>query len=808
MRTITPTRRTLLSAVLTTLLALAIVPAAQGKLYTHFKPASVYGHDVNRTEVENHGGREAEDACVFGLGATCQAGTRSEEPGGFYDSNSVAIGPESNGNDIYIADAANARVQVLAPSGEFLFMFGLEVDEKTKANVCTTTSGDKCRAGQQGSGAGGELHEPTSVAVDQETGDIFVYERGGSHPRVDKFDSEGHFLWMVGGDVNKTETLANASEAERNICVTGEECQKAQEAAERSKAHGTFRDIGVGNQIVVGGATSKHLLYIGDQGRVQELDPETGVWVSEVPLTALPLPNGYVDALAVDQAGELYMAIGEGPGGGGVGVSVLDPTGKLLRTIDPGGAVRGLALDPFGRLAVVGKIENLTEPHGVLFDLASGSKLATFRVTGEGLAFNPDASEAKDELYAASNEQMVERLDPVPVAVPVTDACKNQTATSVTLAGEVNPEGVSETKARFLYGNGLGQETPLQAVVTSKAFTPVEATLTGLRPNEVYPYELAAEDKNWNVAEGSEPLLGGEKSCETAYLPPAPEGSPVSSNVGSSTAVLFSEVNPENAQTKIGFEYGPCESLEACPGKQRTPAVESREYATVAAMRSASELQPSTTYKYRLYAESEDRRGTQTASAHGTEGSFTTLPAPAPSASTDQASGVSASSALLSGSVDPGGAGATWSFQVGVYNPSGTVFTTVVSGATGTEAGAEHDEYALSGLQPGTQYAYRIVIQSAYTPGGEPLVGETVLFTTQGLPTVLFAPTVLPMLAVPPIAFPKEPAKVTLKKLTRAQKLANALKACAKKPKRKRAACRRSAHTKYGAKAKAKKKKK
>jgi len=91
-----------------------------------------------------------------------------------------------------------------------------------------------------------------------------------------------------------------------------------------------------------------------------------------------------------------------------------------------------------------------------------------------------------------------------------------------------------------------------------------------------------------------------------------------------------------------------------------------------------------------------------------------------------------------------------------VYNPSGTVFTTIVSAVGDAEAGAEHEEYLLSGLQPGTQYAYRIVIQSAYTPGGQPLSGETVLFTTQGLPAVLGVPRVLPLLAVPAIGFPAE----------------------------------------------------
>jgi hypothetical protein len=51
-----------------------------------------------------------------------------------------------------------------------------------------------------------------------------------------------------------------------------------------------------------------------------------------------------------------------------------------------------------------------------------------------------------------------------------------------------------------------------------------------------------------------------------------------------------------------------------------------------------------------------------------------------------------------------------------------------------------------------------------------------------------------------------QPVVKPKKKLTRAQQLANALKACAKKPKSKRAACRRAAQKKYGS-SKTKKKK-
>lgn len=695
------------------ILTLACASSAQAKLYTHYTAASVFGHDVNRTEVENHGGREREDACAFGSADVCQYGSVSGEAGGFFTPQSVAVGPISTGGDIYVVDAVNGRVQVFAPDHEFLFMFGWEVNATTKGNICTKASGDKCQAGQAGNGVEGELHEPYSVAVDQETGDVYVYERAG---RVDMFDREGNFVWTVSGFAE---------------------------------------EVGGGNALAVAGPPSKQVLYVGEEGRVRELDPATGASIGEVPLSALPFPDGWAKALAVDKSGDLYIVNTAEPGAAGVGVYELNPAGELLRTVDPGGAVWGLALDPFGRIAISERTEE-GRSRGVLFEASSGRELSTFALTGEDVAFNPAESEADDELYTSSVYQMVEALDPVPVAEPVTDSCKDQTATSLTLTGEVNPEAVEGTTAGFRYGNGLARATPFQALPTSEGFEPVEATVTGLLPNEAYPYTLVAEDSNWSAARGNPALVGETETCETAFVAPATQGEPSSSNVGFSSADMFAEVNPENAQTKFGFEYGVCPSLEGCPSRRRTPASESKEYAAIAAMRSATELQPETTYRYRLYAESENRLHSQTATAYGGEGAFTTLPAPSPSATTAGASTVTASSAVLAGTVDPDDAGATWSFQVGVYNPEGTVFTTIVSGATGTQSSAEARQYLLSGLQPGTEYAYRMVIQSAYTPGGKPLAGETVLFNTQGLPAVLIAPQAPPLLAVPAIEFPAE----------------------------------------------------
>jgi hypothetical protein len=89
-------------------------------------------------------------------------------------------------------------------------------------------------------------------------------------------------------------------------------------------------------------------------------------------------------------------------------------------------------------------------------------------------------------------------------------------------------------------------------------------------------------------------------------------------------------------------------------------------------------------------------------------------------------------------------------------------------------------EFAVSGLQPGTEYAYRVRLQSFE----QTVYGAPATFVTQGLPEVLTAPTPLPMLGLPAgVHFPATPAPV-YKKSTRTKKTVKR-KPSRKKPKKK-----------------------
>jgi hypothetical protein len=117
---------------------------------------------------------------------------------------------------------------------------------------------------------------------------------------------------------------------------------------------------------------------------------------------------------------------------------------------------------------------------------------------------------------------------------------------------------------------------------------------------------------------------------------------------------------------------------------------------------------------------------------------------------TGGSSAVTATSAVVSGSVDSDGQPATYTFEVGVYNGASTQYGVVFSGQVASSTLPVLKTLPLTGLQPGVTYAYKVTIASGYGA----MEGEPVTFTTAGLPSVLVSPTPLALLAVPDVAFP------------------------------------------------------
>jgi hypothetical protein len=790
--------------------------------------ASHFGREVNLSQVNAKAGPALEDVCTVESKDTCQPGKESSIPGGFSSPAGVAGAP--NGN-VYVADENNNRVQEFTADGHFILMFGKEVNQTTKANVCTqqeiTTEGVKCQAGKRGEGAG-EFIEPRALAIDGSTGSVYVSEPT-VNDRVDEFTSTGQFVLMIGKEVNQT-TKANLCTAQE-VKTKGVKCKAGVFAGLGITEHGAFvlpAAIAVGPE--------KHLLYVGDEHRVQEFDAE-GKWVGEPISKRLAelssAPHSDVKVLAVDAKDDAYLVYADGPSNV---IRVFDSSGQETATMvvkpreenAPGVEleVGPIAVDSAGDLAVTereGYGERSTEVKKAFgsFHNAGTGLVTSFPLPGtstpHAIAFNGD-----NELYAAESILGHEVLAyrPLPVGEPVTEGhtCspggekESDVTLNCTIEGAVNPWGVSETEAWFEWGrtSKLGNIVPLPPikVPTGEAPVNINAEVEGVRPNESsFYYRVAAYDHNVKAPEL--PLAGDILSFTTPIVPPKIVGEPKAEFVTSSSAVLSGELNPEHAKTEYFFEYAPYvqgdgkseEALSSCPGGKSakcdkvgtTAAMESGAYGKVGTTLEAKELQPNTHYHYRLMAENEDTQKTKKYQTTGPEGAFTTGPSPVPQAATGAPSAVAATSATVSGTVNPDGQRATYAFELGVYAGGPTQYGIVFSGPAGTGTVPVTETLGLTGLQPGTTYAYRIKVASGYgTQTGEP-----VLFTTEGLPSVLISPTVLAQLPVPNIAFPTPvPPRIT-RVLTNAQKLAKALKACKKRSKKQRAACRKQARKQY-----------
>jgi hypothetical protein len=124
----------------------------------------------------------------------------------------------------------------------------------------------------------------------------------------------------------------------------------------------------------------------------------------------------------------------------------------------------------------------------------------------------------------------------------------------------------------------------------------VEAHATGLEPNTTYDVTLVGKN-------AGDPVKAGPVSFKTDAVAPEAETIPAFALAGGTEAQLGGRVNPRNSQTTYWFEYGTTAaygstiptSKDGVAGAGPTEVVVSREI---------SGLSPSTTYHYRVVAES------------------------------------------------------------------------------------------------------------------------------------------------------------------------------------------------------------
>jgi hypothetical protein len=294
---------------------------------------------------------------------TCFAGVQGSGAGQFSFPQGVAVDNstsllDTSVGDVYVVDVRNNRVEKFSPSGAFLLMFGGEVNEATRGNVCL--AGEKCQSGTEGTATGQfALHNEQGIYIAVgPTGTVYV----GDRDRVQEFSPEGVYqsqLTLAGAG----HTAYVAVDAAENVYVTSESQSGMQ-------AYSSVQEYSSAGMLI------------------RTLDPE-----------------GKPQSPALDAAGDLFIA----ENGSSHRIFKYDPSGSLVTSFDSGSA-QGMAFDDAsGTLYVVSgdTVRLLTPPPpGPLVEPGSESATELMRTSATlNATVNPEGHEA------SSSEELSYRFE-------------------------------------------------------------------------------------------------------------------------------------------------------------------------------------------------------------------------------------------------------------------------------------------------------------------------------------------------------------------------------------------------------------
>ena len=452
---------------------------------------------------------------------------------------------------------------------------------------------------------------PSGVAVDQETGNLYVLDR--TNNVVDIFGGEGGA--PTGGAPTQIVALAQGavSLAVDSACwhhqprLTGAECEafdpsngdvyvanvyegtvykyrlnsvsKEYEAAGTLEVGGEVEGVAVddeGNVYVAGYSFQTVFVFDAAGSRIGEIEQST-----------IKKP-GYV---AVGKPGVIYLA----EYSGGVARIEAGPTGSLVQSESM------IAEAESGKAVAVNEQGSLYSDSGSSvreFDSA-GTKTAEFgagALTGSrGVAVDDES----DYVYATDSGQgRVVAFKPAVVAEPnVGPVSSFPSASSAVLEGTVNPDGTTVSGCEFEYGTTPGVYSGKAPCSPSPPLTgeqplSVSTTIAGLTQGTTYYYRLSVTNEN-----------GPVDSNESKFFLPLTvkiEGESASF-VETNAAMLEATVNPGGAQTAYHFEYG-----KSAGSYEASVPIPDRDIAAgLAGVRVSAgvvHLTPGTTYHYRVVA--------------------------------------------------------------------------------------------------------------------------------------------------------------------------------------------------------------
>jgi hypothetical protein len=549
-----------------------------------------------------------------------------EGPTAISEPTDVAV--DQSTGDVYVTDPANFRVEKFTASGEFLLMFGKEVNKKkveeggrseAEQNVCG--AGEECQPGTEGSSPGA-FEIPESVAVDNSPGgggDVYVGDTGDA--LVSKFTPSGDLItaWGSHGQLDGgagTEGdfrgippefpggLATIAVSTRGILfVLG----GLQGQIFRFAQDGTFLMTQPFTNTLEGrGAAldSAENLYLSARGILLRtsptLEPGENNGINYRPAEKVLIRNGL-------PVYEVSGSIAEGPAG-----FTIDPTSRDLYMSSGGEhdvsqfspsctseSESCTAVETFGAA-------NLSDPRGVAVDDKSGT------------VYVADAGEGRVGVFTA--------VPYLPEAMP--SAAVGKTPTEELLGGEVDPAGAGEvTGCHFEYASvsafveggagwaeGTKKECSPNLPYSDSESTEVSAETAGLTYGSAYRLRLVVENGNGSTSSFDEPFT-------TLPLPPEVGATSVS-EAYAETAKVHAQINPGGGKTTYRIEYVTQKQFEEgeFAGAEKSPELDAGSARSPQSLTAQlTHLTPGTTYHYRVLASNANKATT------GPVRTFTTL---------------------------------------------------------------------------------------------------------------------------------------------------------------------------------------
>lgn len=445
---------------------------------------------------------------------TCHIGLAGSGAGQLEGPQGVAVAASG---DVYVFDRGNNRVDEFGPDGEFLLMFGGEVDKTTHAGICTSASvasGDLCGAGVAGGGNGEfaghggseTAKEHSYIAVGGPGGDVYV----GDKARVQIFEPSGVYVATLNLSGLSSEGLVAALAVD----PAGDVFLKIGAGAEL---------FGVGQPEVAG---------------VREFVPSgSGSWTEAA--VQFDAGSQSITAIAVDGSGHLFVADAGWDNVGfshGVDFHVIEygvATGEEVSAFGFGTAeyacgivyngvqerLYSSSIAPYTKVGVSDLVWGFTPPEsGPLIE--PGSETATPAQRGSAsfeAAVNPEG---------ASTEVSVQYVDEAHYKTE--GFAKALSSSPVSLASGFADQHVQVNLAKGVLVSGVAYHYRVVAVSP-----PASLTVQGTGPDQSFEEVPAA------LVEG-----------------------PWATRVTSSSVTLSALMNPESAATSYRLEYGTSTSYE------------------------------------------------------------------------------------------------------------------------------------------------------------------------------------------------------------------------------------------------------